>query len=80
MDKCFDGGNCGEGGFCNDCPLLKFIENQVELPEEFAKVLYENLEDLYATSENVEQEGVKKCLNLKKTLVNQCHLVTVLMF
>jgi len=23
MDKCFDGGNCGEGGFCDDCPLLK---------------------------------------------------------
>lgn len=23
MDKCFDGGNCGEGGFCNDCPLTK---------------------------------------------------------
>jgi len=21
MNKCFDGGNCGEGGYCDKCPL-----------------------------------------------------------
>jgi hypothetical protein len=21
MYKCFDGGNCGEGGYCDECPM-----------------------------------------------------------
>jgi hypothetical protein len=33
------------------------IGKQKDLPEEFSKVLHENLEDLYATSENVINEG-----------------------
>ena len=23
MNKCYDNGDCGVGGFCEDCPLLK---------------------------------------------------------
>ena len=33
------------------------IGKQKDLPEKFSKVLHENLEDLYATSENVINEG-----------------------
>ena len=53
---------CGESDCeCDDCPLLKLAENQEDLPEEFSKVLHENLEDLYATNNNdyvdVKTEG-----------------------
>ena len=47
MDKCFDGGNCGEGGFCDECPILKITEIIDNVPEEFPLTIYENLGDLY---------------------------------
>ena len=55
MDKCFDGRNCGEGGFCDECPILKITEIIDNVPEEFPLTIYENLEDLQATSEKSRQ-------------------------
>ena len=52
MNKCFDGGNCGEGGYCDRCPIQWHakLNNLIEAVEDVIEA-YE-LENNYGTSIN----------------------------
>ena len=62
--KCKDGGECGVGGHCNDCPALgasRVAEGEANLTAVLGRILEELADRLQARADNAYTEYIGQC-------------------